>query len=64
MVGLTKNKFSSWSKDLKINGNPQADAADGLACALCHCFTSKVTKAMGAGVATQGSVHGRFQREK
>ena len=51
-------------KILRLNGNPQADAADGLACALCHCFTSKVTKAMGAGVATQGSVHGRFQREK
>ncbi|MGN0894124.1 MAG: crossover junction endodeoxyribonuclease RuvC [Succinivibrio sp.] len=49
---------------LRLNGNPQADAADGLACALCHCFTSKVTKAMGAGVATQGSVHGRFQRVK
>ena len=51
-------------KILRLNCNPQADAADGLACALCHCFTSKVTKAMGAGVATQGSVHGRFQREK
>ena len=49
---------------LHLSANPQADAADALACALCHCFTSKVTQTIGNGVATQGAVHGRWQRDK
>lgn len=32
---------------LKLNGTPQADAADALACAICHGFTSKVTRLLG-----------------
>ena len=48
-------------KILRLKGQPQADAADGLACALCHCFTSKVVDAIGQNVAVQGSVHGRYQ---
>ncbi|MGN0903083.1 MAG: crossover junction endodeoxyribonuclease RuvC [Succinivibrio sp.] len=51
-------------KILKLSGSPQSDAADALACALCHCFTSQVTKAIGTGVATSGSVHGRYQQDK
>lgn len=32
---------------LKLNGTPQADAADALACAICHAFTSKVNLLLG-----------------
>ena len=51
-------------KILNLKGNPQADAADGLACALCHCFTNSVTTAMGNEVADTSSIHGRFQNKK
>ncbi|NLK85173.1 MAG: crossover junction endodeoxyribonuclease RuvC [Aeromonadales bacterium] len=49
---------------LRLNGTPQSDAADALACALCHCFTSKVTRAMGSQVANTSSIHGRLQGVK
>lgn len=48
---------------LRLSGNPQADAADGLACALCHCFTNQITTAMGNEVADTSSVHGRLQNK-
>ncbi len=50
-------------KILRLNGNPQSDAADGLACALCHCFTNQSTVAMGREVADTPSVHGRLQNK-
>ena len=49
---------------LHLKGKLQADAADGLACALCHCYTNSVTKAMGDKVADSASVHGRLQGVK
>lgn len=49
---------------LHLSGDPQADAADGLACAICHCFTNKVTQAMGNAVADTSSIHGRLQNKK
>jgi len=51
-------------KLLHLNGNPQADAADGLACALCHLYTYVSTQAMGGNVADKAAVHGRLQQEK
>ena len=39
---------------LHLSGNPQSDAADALACAICHGFTYAVTKAMGKFVADGG----------
>lgn len=32
---------------LKLNGTPQADAADALGCAICHGFASKVNSILG-----------------
>ena len=49
---------------LRLKGQPQADAADALACALCHCYSNKVTQAMGSSVANTPSVHGRLQSAK
>ena len=49
---------------LNLNGTPQTDAADALACALCHCFTIQSTSAMGSDVALSSSVHGRLQRNE
>ena len=46
---------------LHLAGNPQADAADALACAICHAYTSAVTGAMGQSVADKYSVHGRLR---
>ncbi len=46
---------------LHLAGNPQADAADALACAICHAYTSQVTSAMGQSVADKYSVHGRLR---
>ena len=46
---------------LNLNGSPQADAADGLACAICHAYTQSVTSAMGDNVADRYSVHGRLR---
>jgi len=46
---------------LRLSGSPQADAADALACAICHAFTYSVTSAMGGGVAERYSVHGRLR---
>ncbi|HAR79554.1 MAG TPA: crossover junction endodeoxyribonuclease RuvC [Succinivibrionaceae bacterium] len=46
---------------LHLTANPQTDAADALACAICHCFTCSVTMAMGDEVADSGSVRGRLQ---
>ena len=47
---------------LHLVGNPQADAADALACAICHGYTYKVTAAMGDNVANASSIHGRLRR--
>ncbi len=51
-------------KLLHLKGSPQADAADGLACALCHLYTYVSTKAMGGAVADKAAVHGRLQQRK
>ena len=48
---------------LRLSGNPQADAADGLACALCHCFTKQITPAIGKDVGYTSSIHGRLQNK-
>lgn len=50
------------TKILHLNGRPQADAADALACAICHGYTYKVSAAMGAGVQIGSSVRGRFRQ--
>ncbi len=47
---------------LHLDGSPQADAADALACAICHAFTYRVTSAMGEYVANSSSVRGRLRR--
>ncbi len=47
---------------LKLSGTPQTDAADALACALCHAYTAKVTTAMGGEISLAPSVHGRYRR--
>ncbi len=44
---------------LALNGTPQTDAADALACAICHGFTARVSKAM--GFKTASSIHGRLR---
>ena len=46
---------------LHLNGTPQTDAADALACAICHANTYKVTSAMGEAVADASSVRGRLR---
>lgn len=46
---------------LHLSGNPQTDAADALACAICHGFTYHVTSAMGSYVANGSSVRGRLR---
>lgn len=46
---------------LSLNGNPQTDAADALACAICHAYTARVTKAMGNDIMVNSSVRGRFR---
>ena len=35
---------------LKLSGNPQADAADALACAICHGYTHQVSTLMKANI--------------
>ncbi|MBU3843382.1 MAG: crossover junction endodeoxyribonuclease RuvC [Candidatus Anaerobiospirillum pullicola] len=50
------------TKILHLNGRPQADAADALACAICHGYTYKVSVAMGAGVQIGSSVRGRLRQ--
>ncbi len=47
---------------LRLTGTPQADAADALACAICHAYTARVTVAMGAQIDLASSVHGRYRR--
>lgn len=46
---------------LRLNGQPQSDSADALACAICHAFTYTVTSRMGQNVAERYSVHGRLR---
>ena len=46
---------------LKLSGTPQADAADALACAICHGYTSAVTKAMRTTAPVGNFGHCRFQ---
>ncbi|MBQ9273633.1 MAG: crossover junction endodeoxyribonuclease RuvC [Succinivibrio sp.] len=47
---------------LHLNGDPPEDAADALACAICHGYTYRVTTAMGDQVAQLSSVHGRLRQ--
>lgn len=47
---------------LSLSGTPQSDAADALACAVCHAYTFRVVKAMGGRVGMGSSVHGRYRR--
>lgn len=35
---------------LKLSGTPQADAADALACAICHGYTNKVARVMNSSM--------------
>ena len=46
---------------LNLSGTPQSDAADALACAICHGYTSKITKAVQASVPVGTFGHGRYQ---
>ena len=47
---------------LKLPGNPQADAADALAVALCHTHTlQSLIRMSGRGATAQGSVRGRLR---
>lgn len=44
---------------LKLNGTPQADAADALACAICHGFASKINRILGPNNTIATSSRGR-----
>ena len=47
---------------LKLPANPQADAADALAVALCHAHTlQSLVKMAGRGTAVQGAIRGRWR---
>ncbi|MCR5537571.1 MAG: crossover junction endodeoxyribonuclease RuvC [Succinivibrio sp.] len=46
---------------LSLSGLPQTDAADALACAICHANTYNVTSQMGSEVANGSSVRGRLR---
>jgi crossover junction endodeoxyribonuclease RuvC len=47
---------------LKLPGNPQADAADALAVALCHTHTMQsLIRMAGRGSTVQGVVRGRLR---
>lgn len=47
---------------LKLPANPQADAADALAVALCHAHTlQSLVKMAGRGTAVKGAVRGRWR---
>nr|MBP9570003.1 crossover junction endodeoxyribonuclease RuvC [Aeromonadaceae bacterium] len=47
---------------LKLPGNPQADAADALAVALCHTHTvQSLIRMSGRGTSVQGVVRGRLR---
>lgn len=48
---------------LRLNGTPQVDASDALACAICHAYTFRVTRLM-PGVAIGSSVHGRYRKSR
>ena len=51
------------TKILHLNGRPQADAADALACAICHAYTYKVSSALAFNGLSQlgSSVRGRYR---
>lgn len=46
---------------LHLSGAPQTDAADALACAICHAYTARVTRAMGSSTVLGSSVRGRYR---
>lgn len=46
---------------LRLNGTPQVDASDALACAICHAYTYRVTGKM-VGVSIGSSVRGRYRQ--
>lgn len=48
-------------KILHLDGTPQTDAADALACALCHGYTYAVSSRMGQNVAVGSSIRGRLR---
>ncbi|SPT70016.1 crossover junction endodeoxyribonuclease RuvC [Anaerobiospirillum thomasii] len=48
-------------KILRLSGTPQTDAADALACALCHGYTYAVSSRMGNDVAVGSSIRGRLR---
>lgn len=47
---------------LHLNGVPQSDAADALACAICHGYTNKVSSLLGHTSGAISSVNGRWRR--
>ncbi len=47
---------------LHLKGDPQTDASDALACAICHAHIFQVTSKMGGEVAKAPAVHGRLGR--
>ena len=46
---------------LHLNGLPQSDAADALACAICHGYTNKVSAVLGRTTGAISSVNGRWR---
>lgn len=52
------------TKILHLSGKPQADAADALACAICHGYTYKVSAKLGDWVQVGSSVRGRFRSSR
>ncbi len=46
---------------LRLNGVPQSDAADALACAICHGYTHKVSKVLGLTSGPISSLNGRWR---
>ena len=46
---------------LQLNGLPQSDAADALACAICHGYTHKVSRVLGQPQGAISSINGRWR---
>ena len=57
-----KNQVQYMVKNiLHLNGLPQSDAADALACAICHGYTNKVSAVLGRTTGAISSVNGRWR---
>lgn len=52
------------SKILSLSGSLQTDAADALACALTHAYTSDMAKILAIDNTNQSFVHGRYRQRK